>query len=78
MQESEAMYIKALNVDVRCNQAWCNLGVLQALRRDFDSAERSYGKAMYVDPTHETTLYNFGILKADLKQIPAAEQLLHR
>ena len=72
------MYIKALNVEVRCNQAWCNLGVLQALRRDFDAAEKSYVKAMHVDPTHETTLYNFGILKADLHQVTAAEQLLYR
>ena len=77
-QESEAMYLKAIDSDAKCNQAWCNLGALQALRRDVASAERSYNTAMSLDPHHETTLYNYGILKAEQRQIETAEEYLKR
>ena len=77
-QESEAMYVKALNLDAKCNQAWCNLGALQTLRRDFAGAERSYSNAMALDPHHETTLYNYGILKGEQGQSEVAHELLNR
>jgi len=72
------MYLKAIDSDAKCNQAWCNLGALQALRHDVASAERSYNTAMSLDPHHETTLYNYGILKAEQRQIETAEEYLKR
>jgi Tfp pilus assembly protein PilF len=77
-QESESMYLKALSIENNCCQAWCNLGALQALRKDFANAERSYKAAMSIDPIHETTLYNYGILKAEQRQVEAAEGMLMR
>ncbi len=72
------MYLKAISIDNNCNQAWCNLGALQALRKDFANAEHSYNAAMSIDPTHETTLYNYGILKAEQRLVEAAEGMLMR
>ena len=72
------MYLKAISLDNHCNQAWCNLGALQALRKDFAKAEHSYSTAISIDPGHETTLYNYGILKAEQRLVDEAEGMLMR
>ena len=51
------------------------MGALQALRCNLESAEASYRRAIQLDKHHETTLYNLGVLKAELHDNVAAEEL---
>ena len=59
---AEAMYKRAIEEDDYTADAWCNLGVLNSVRRDLDDAFQCFAQSLSLDPGHAESHYNIGNL----------------
>lgn len=57
----QAMLAKAVTIDPRCAEAYLQLGVLEATRRDFAKATEFYAKALEVNPQMSEAHYRLGV-----------------
>jgi tetratricopeptide (TPR) repeat protein len=66
----------AVRVDAKCSDAWLQLGVLQATRRDYAKAIEFYSKAIEANPQMSEAHYRLGIAYDRVgEKEKAAEQL---
>ena len=59
---AEAMYKRAIEEGDYTPDAWCNLGVLNSVRRDLDEAFQCFAQSLALDPGHAESHYNIGNL----------------
>jgi len=74
--EAEAMFIKSINQDPDNIHLYNRLGVALRQQKKHQDAMKWYQKALKIDPHHETTHYNLGILFLDLGQKDQARNSL--
>ncbi|MEW6228470.1 MAG: tetratricopeptide repeat protein [Bacillota bacterium] len=68
-----AAYETALKIDENNSNVWTDLGVMYRRKGQFDMAIAAFDKAASIDPKHEPSLFNKGIvLMHDKNDIPGA------
>jgi Flp pilus assembly protein TadD len=68
LNEAEAEFLKALELDPGQTLAHNNLGMIYAIRKLFQKAENEFKAELAINPGYENTLYNLGMLNYDQKK----------
>jgi len=71
LEEAEAEYLKAIEVDPDLADAHHNLGVLYKDQDKLEEAEAAWKKAIEVDPDHAAAHYNLGVHQGKLEEAEA-------
>ena len=73
LQEAEAAYRKAIELDPNYNWAWIQLGRLMQKLGRYEEAEAAYRKAIELDPNYNWAWIQFGALMQKLRRYEEAE-----
>ena len=72
LNEAEAEFRKALELDPNQTLAHNNLGMIYAIRKLFQKAENEFKAELAINPGYEDALYNLGMLNYDQKKYKEA------
>jgi Tfp pilus assembly protein PilF len=72
LNEAEAEFLKALELDSGQILAHNNLGMIYAVRKLFQKAEKEFKAELAINPGYENALYNLGMLNYDRKKYKEA------
>ena len=61
VQQAEALLTKAVILDAKCSEAYLQLGIISASRRDVDKAISFYSKAIEANPELADAHYRLGV-----------------
>jgi len=61
VQHAETLLTRALQIDGKCSEAYLQLGILSASRRDFQKAISFYAKAIEANPQMSEAHYRLGV-----------------
>jgi protein O-GlcNAc transferase len=72
--DAEAMYDRAVALDPRHAEAWCQLGIVRRARENLDGACAAYEKAIAARPTFHQAMYNLANVHRNLGRLREAEK----
>jgi tetratricopeptide (TPR) repeat protein len=73
-QEAEKLLTKAVTIDPKCGDAFLQLGILSATRRDFEKAINFYTKAIEANPQLGEAHYRLGVAYDRIGESAKAKQ----